>query len=215
MTDDGRRGGGEVADGAEVRSADAPRLTAKGRARRDALLDAALRVIERDGPAALTHRAVAAEAGLATSAATYYFADIDELLVSVLRRSIADYDATIGPVNALDLDAAVAAIRQYAIDQRATAVAHYELLLLATRRPALRDDAERWYTLLERDLATALPEDAPDRTARIRTAALALDGLILRMLWRGEPHTTEEVRDAVAAALMPLSGGDGETATSA
>lgn len=194
-----------------ARRDDGPRLTAKGRARRDALLDAALAVIERDGPAALTHRAVAAEAGLPTSAATYYFADIDDLLVSVLRRSIADYDATVGPLDALDVDAAAATIRQYAIDERSTAVAHYELLLLATRRPALRTDAEHWYTLLERDLATALPEDAPDRATRIRTAALALDGLILRMLWRGEPHTPADVRAAVAAALAPLSDDDATT----
>jgi DNA-binding transcriptional regulator YbjK len=154
---------------------------------------------------------VAAEAGLPTSAATYYFADIDDLLVSVLRRSIADYDATVGPLEALDVDAAAATIRQYAIDERSTAVAHYELLLLATRRPTLRTDAEHWYTLLERDLATALPEDAPDRATRIRTAALALDGLILRMLWRGEPHTPADVRAAVAAALAPLSDDDATT----
>lgn len=199
-------------DAAPTAVPDASRLTAKGRARRDALLDAALRVIERDGPAALTHRAVAAEAGLATSAATYYFADIDELLVSVLRRSIADYDATIGPIDARDVTAAASTIRRYAIDQRSTAVAHYELLLLATRRPALRDDAEHWYTLLERDLATALPDDAADRAARIRAAALALDGLILRMLWRGEPHDPADVRAAVRAALAPLSA-DGASAT--
>jgi DNA-binding transcriptional regulator YbjK len=193
-------------------SAGLPRLTAKGRARRDALLDAALEVIERNGPAALTHRAVAAAAGLPTSAASYYFADIDDLLVSVLRRSIADYDRTVGRLDPHDLDAAARLVRGYAIGHRATAVAHYELLLLATRRPALRDDAERWYALLERDLAEALPEDAPDRETRIRAAALALDGLLLRMLWRGAPATQEDVRRAVAVALSPISG---DAATSA
>ncbi|RZS59200.1 TetR family transcriptional regulator [Microcella putealis] len=191
-----------------------PKLTAKGRARRDALLDAALAVIEREGPAALTHRAVAAEAGLPTSAATYYFSDIDELLTSVLRRSVADYDASIGRLDPHDLEGAADAIRRYALEQRATAVAHYELLLLATRRPALRADAEAWYAILERDLGRAVPEDAPDAAARIRSAALAVDGLLLHMLWRGEPASHEGVRAALAAALAPLSAGAG-AATSA
>lgn len=185
-----------------------PRLTPKGRARRDALLDAALAVIERDGPAALTHRAVAAEAGLPTSAATYYFADIDDLLTSVLRRSVADYDASIGSLDPHDLDQAAEVLHRYAIEQRATAVAHYELLLLATRRPALRADAEAWYAILERDLGTAVPADAPDAATRIRSAALAVDGLLLHMLWRGEPATVGGVRAALAAALAPLSGGE-------
>lgn len=191
------------------------RLTAKGRARRDALLDAALVVIERDGPAALTHRAVATEAGVPTSAATYYFADIDDLLTSVLRRAVADYDASIGRIDPRDLDAAVRTLIRYTIEQRATAVAHYELLLLATRRPALRADAEAWYAILARDLAAAVPADAPDAATRIRSAALALDGLMLHMLWRGEPSTPGGVRDALAAALAPLSGGGPGAATSA
>ena len=38
--------------------------TPKGEARKAALLDAVLRVLERDGPGAVTHRSVAAEAGL-------------------------------------------------------------------------------------------------------------------------------------------------------
>lgn len=201
---DGARTPGRDSDAASRE----PRLTPKGRARRDALLDAALAVIERDGPAALTHRAVAAEAGLPTSAATYYFADIDDLLTSVLRRSVADYDASIGRLDPHDLDQAAEALRRYAIEQRATAVAHYELLLLATRRPALRADAEAWYAILERDLGTAVPADAPDAATRIRSAALAVDGLLLHMLWRGEPATVNGVRAALAAALAPLSGGE-------
>lgn len=185
-------------------SPDPERLTAKGRARRDALLQAGLRVVERDGPAAVTHRSVAAEAGVATSAATYYFADLDDLLVSVLRRSVADYLASIGPLDPTDVAASAAALRRYAVEQRATAVAHYELLLLATRRPALRDDVEQWYALLEQELAAGIASDAPDAATRIRAAAGAVDGLILRMLWRGEPSAQEDIEVALAAALAPL-----------
>src|SRR5690606_30300634 len=41
--------------------------------RRQAILDAAMRIIVRDGVRAVRHRAVAAEAGVPLSATTYYF----------------------------------------------------------------------------------------------------------------------------------------------
>lgn len=48
--------------------------------RRQAILDAALRIIVRDGVRAVRHRAVAAEAGVPLSATTYYFKDIQDLI---------------------------------------------------------------------------------------------------------------------------------------
>jgi len=48
--------------------------------RRQAILDAAMRIIIRDGVRAVRHRAVAAEAAVPLSATTYYFKDIDDLL---------------------------------------------------------------------------------------------------------------------------------------
>ncbi len=51
-----------------------------GKARREQILQAALRVIARDGVRAVRHRAVAAEAGVPLSATTYYFRDIHELI---------------------------------------------------------------------------------------------------------------------------------------
>ena len=46
-------------------------------AKRNEVLDAALRVMTRDGIRAVTHRAVAAELGHSLRATTYYFASID------------------------------------------------------------------------------------------------------------------------------------------
>mgnify|MGYP002662290190 FL=1 len=48
--------------------------------RRHAILDAALRIIVRDGVRAVRHRAVAAEAEVPLSATTYYFKDINDLI---------------------------------------------------------------------------------------------------------------------------------------
>lgn len=51
-----------------------------GHARRQAILEAALRVISRDGVRGVRHRAVAAEAAVPLSATTYYFKDIQDLI---------------------------------------------------------------------------------------------------------------------------------------
>ena len=48
--------------------------------RRQQILDAAMRIVVRDGVRGVRHRAVAAEAGVPLSATTYYFKDIDDLL---------------------------------------------------------------------------------------------------------------------------------------
>ena len=45
--------------------------------RRQDILDAAMRIVVRDGVRAVRHRAVAAEAGVPLSATTYYFKDFD------------------------------------------------------------------------------------------------------------------------------------------
>lgn len=52
--------------------------------RRIAILEAALRVLVRDGVRGVRHRAVAAEAGVPLSATTYYFKDIHDLLADAL-----------------------------------------------------------------------------------------------------------------------------------
>ncbi|MEJ3576104.1 MULTISPECIES: TetR/AcrR family transcriptional regulator [Pseudomonas] len=48
--------------------------------RRQLILDAAMRIVIRDGVRGVRHRAVAAEAGVPLSATTYYFKDIDDLI---------------------------------------------------------------------------------------------------------------------------------------
>lgn len=53
---------------------------ADGHARRQAILEAALRIIVRDGIRAVRHRAVAQEAQVPLAATTYYFRDLGELI---------------------------------------------------------------------------------------------------------------------------------------
>src|SRR3954462_3237525 len=55
-----------------------PQQTAEGR--REQILEATLRVIGRSGREAVTHRAVAEEAGVPLGSTTYYFDSRDDLL---------------------------------------------------------------------------------------------------------------------------------------
>lgn len=167
-------------------------LTPKGEARRAALLDAVLRVLERDGASGVTHRSVAAEARVPLSAATYYFETLDELYVSALRRGTAQQVALFANLGEHDLPAFARAMHEWAHVNRGAAIAQYELMFLAMRREALRADADLWYRALEDALD---PQHRhPERT---RVTALAVDGLLLRMLWQGEPSTIAGVEAAL------------------
>src|SRR5690606_10674206 len=66
----------------------------RSRLRRDALLDAALDLFVEGGSRAVTHRAVAAAAGLPAATTTYYFATIDDLLREALNRHIEQWIET-------------------------------------------------------------------------------------------------------------------------
>ena len=57
----------------------------KGERRRRSLLEATLRVIARGGVEAVTHRRVAAEAGVSHGATTYHFASRDEIILQAFR----------------------------------------------------------------------------------------------------------------------------------
>lgn len=163
-------------------------LTAKGAARRGALLDATLRVLEHDGVSAVTHRAVAAEAGVPVSAATYYFATLDDLFVAALERATDLLLDDLAAVDTGDAPALAAAIHRWVTTERAETIAQYEMLFLAMRRPGLRESADRWYGVLDRGLSARW-----SRESERRVIVLAIDGLLLSYLWRGAPETVEGV----------------------
>ncbi len=171
-------------------------LTPKGQARRDALLDAVLRVLAREGPGSITHRSVAAEAGVPLAAATYYFDSLDDLYVRALQRATDSQLRLFEHVGEHDLAEFARLIHEWVYADQGAAIASYELMFLAMRREALRPEAQRWYRALEHAID---PENLhPERT---RVIALAVDGLLLRMLWLGEPATIEQTQQALTAIV--------------
>ncbi|OLL98991.1 Transcriptional regulator, TetR family [Pseudonocardia sp. Ae717_Ps2] len=145
----------------------------RGDRRRRELVEATLRLVGAGGVAAVSQRAVAAEAGVPPSAVFYYHPSVDALLVATLTavndRWIARLDAVTTP------DDLVALVEDCARQERVTAIAEYELFLLAARRPDLRGELDRWDAALDAAAARLLPDDA-DRRALL---AAAVNGLTL------------------------------------
>src|SRR3546814_15074706 len=67
---------------------------------RDAVLDAAQRVVARDGAAGLTLEAVAAEAGISKASVLYDYGTKQALIKALLERRIAAEDSRIGELEA-------------------------------------------------------------------------------------------------------------------
>lgn len=150
-------------------------------------------MIGEHGADALTHRAVAAEAGLPVSATTYWFSSRDELLEESLRLAARE---EVGRLERLVVNLAP---RELTIEEWAEAVAaelagdlardrgrHFaiaELALEAGRRPKLRDEVRRWHDahlrLAELGLRAAGSDD-PASDAPIVVAALS--GFVLAQL---------------------------------
>lgn len=175
----------------------------RGNRRRQELIDAALRVIERDGVAGVTHRTVAAEAGVPTTSTTYHFSSLDELLIATLISCAQDMATEVywtidraRSRGSLGADEVANLLAEALGPQRGRTMAEYELYLLAARRPELRPAARRWL-----DVLTSMVR--PDDLVALRAFLAGIDGLLIQGLIDDEPPTAEELRPAVEYLLRP------------
>ncbi len=188
----------------------------RGIARREALLEAVLRIVAEVGPDAVTHRRVAEVAELPLASTTYWFESKEHLLTAALELAaerdtarLLSYVAEAGDArDPLDpLDAVVAAISESCTDgsqaSRSSLMASYALLLEAARRPALREIAQRWaeayLRTLERLLATAGSARPRDDAELLLAAA---DGLLIGQLAAGADSDLRPRLRRLAAALV-------------
>jgi DNA-binding transcriptional regulator YbjK len=116
---------------------------ARGEASRQAILDATVRVIAAGGLSSVTHRAVAAEAGVSTALTTYHFATLDDLLQATLSLLTAAGVARLAgavelaQAGALTLaDAAAGFLIEELGPNRPAFLANLELQFASVRRPA-------------------------------------------------------------------------------
>ena len=178
---------------------------AKGQRRRRAIIDATLRVVERDGVASVSHRNIAREAGVPPASIAYYFASIDELLVATLLECA---DAMVTELDrirqatdsGLSWASAVARmLASMASEHRGRTIAEYELYLLAARRPALRPAARRWI-----EVASGYFGDAD--AAAVTALVSAIDGMLMQALIADEPPRPESLEPALTRLMESAPG---------
>lgn len=153
----------------------------RGEQRRSELLRATIGVIERDGVAGVSHRAVASVADVSVASITYHFATLDDLLIAALRWAADDLAVELhgrgSELGARPADELARLIEDSLIRRRGRTLALYELYLYAARRPELRSAAGAWLEPLT-EIARAFTADP--QKARLLVAAL--DGLLMQAL---------------------------------
>lgn len=128
----------------------------RSRLRRDELLDAAIALFAEGGSRGITHRAVAARAGLPSATTTYYFKSIDELIDAALSRHIEIWLRELQSIIATPLendisfdDLAGLIAGTFAVRPVETIALNMSIYLAATRTPQLRPMAAEALTALE------------------------------------------------------------------
>ena len=180
--------------------------------RREEILRAALRLIGSRGMHHVTHRDVAAEAGVPLGSTTYYFSTKEELLREALRLFVAEetarlhaaaqrFDGVSAEPEAV-ADAIVAELRD-TLTRPIEQVAQFELYLEATRTPALAEEAKACFAAYEEIAVAALRAAGAKDPERLAPLFIGLiEGLMFRQLVEPRSNWFETVLEPQILALF-------------
>ena len=185
----------------------------RGAARREALLEAVLKVVSDVGADAVTHRRVAEVADLPLASTTYYFRSKEHLLTAALElaaeRDIARlHEFAIEPFDDRDpIELAVAAMLgptdETLPSRRGSMIANYALLLEAARRPALQAVVRRWNSAYLETLGRLLAAAGSAKPADDAELLIAVtDGLLIEQLAAGDRSDLAPRLRRLATALV-------------
>lgn len=175
---------------------------------RDRILDAAVRVIQREGVTAVTFDSLAAEAELTRGGIMYHFPSREDLLAAIHQHLADRWEATLradagAPAEQLTADERLAAYIR--VSAQSATRAELQLMLEAATRP---EWAAPWSAVLER--WAPVPADAAGDAASMArlVTRLAADGLWMfeALAYRALP---EAQRRAVAEHLVRAVAGPG------
>ena len=177
------------------------------------LLDATVRLLSRGGLAAVTHRAVAEEAGVSLGSVTYRHLTIDALLEAALLRycmlEIEQLEALAKLLSAqtFDADAWAGSFARIIAEgtKHPAALAGYELMLDAARRPRLRKSMRETNDAYRRVAQLALAAAGsrePSKHAHVLVAAIT--GLQLHQLSEPEPNFPRRLEQALREVVTGL-----------
>ncbi|CAL9283100.1 MULTISPECIES: TetR/AcrR family transcriptional regulator [Streptomyces] len=166
--------------------------------RRERILDATLDLIAEEGIARVSHRRIAARAGVPLGSMTYHFSGMEELLREAFGRFtdhiVAVFDARLGA--AADRDQARTAVadlvHSLSEESQRDLVLTQELYTLAARRPAYRELTHEWM----RRSRVHLEKHFDPATARQLDALI--EGLTLHRALAREPHDRALTVEAIA-----------------
>jgi TetR/AcrR family transcriptional regulator len=147
------------------------RIGIESSATRALLLDAAGRVIQEQGYAALTSRRVATEAGQKPQLVHYYFRTMDDLLLALVRRG---GDETFKRLaRAVASEEPLRALWELSMDPAATVVT-MEIMAVANHRNVIRAEARRYAEQYRNIQAEAISRHLELRGIKTRVPSLAV-----------------------------------------
>ncbi|MEU9607104.1 TetR/AcrR family transcriptional regulator [Streptomyces sp. NPDC048057] len=197
--------------------------------RRPQLIAAAIELMAREGVAAGSTRAIAAELGVAQATVHYTFGTKADLYRAVLETLTADLVAHVGPAieGAVDLEGALHSFADAVWadfgDRLELNVLWLELVAFSLRTPELREVVDRYYRDTT-DIATAALVEIAERTGRTyarppqelaRFLLAGMDGLCLQRVVGGDDPQWGHIRrslDQLVVATCALADGAGEVA---
>lgn len=171
--------------------------------RRERIARAALAVVSRSGVEGLTHRAVAAEAGVPLGSTTYHFATLDDLLeVALSHAADDDIDQVRAWASALPVETDIAGaladlVVNHLREQRPHTVVQYDLYIAALRRPRLRAISNAWDEALTEIFAART--DA--LTGRVLSGLFC--GLLMQAALAEPAPSAAEIRELFRRVLAP------------
>jgi DNA-binding transcriptional regulator YbjK len=171
--------------------------------RRDRIITATLDLIAEDGVAGVSHRKVAARAGVPLGSMTYHFANMAELLRDAFGRfavSVSDrFEKRLGDAaNEAEAREAVADIVHLdVLDGPRDLVLTLELYTLAARQPVYRQINQDWMSASRR----ALEKHFDPRTARQLDALI--EGLSIHRALAPQPHDRGLTLEAINRICEP------------
>ena len=190
------------------------RPQARGERTRTAILDAVLDLVAREGPGAVTYRAVAERAGVANGVMTYHFPTRRRLLGAAYRHHLADlrHDALALPIDSMldapaqaKTDLIVGFLRHMAEVERLRYLAEFELALELARDAELRHDLEPASEITRQmavELLTGAGSTDPEADATLWSAAM--EGLLLGWLARPDDERYQQRAEAAVARMVAL-----------
>jgi DNA-binding transcriptional regulator YbjK len=194
---------------------------ASAQARRTKLLEAAAELAAELGAGAVTHRAVAARAGVPLSTTSYFFDSIDDLVTEALRlgarERVAEFDeAERAAVEALSepVDEVIDAVAERAIERdRRSEAGQIEFFLAAGRQPELRPEATE---MVMRDVTRIAAQFRKAGAARPEEVACLLagffDGAMLHSVADIDCGEQAGVRSGLRLAIAAAMLSDAELA---